>query len=88
GSSVVPKEMFKDVWKRIALAFKDYNNVYGFDIMSEPHNMWGFSWPNSAQAAIDGIREINKSVNIIVGGENYSDPSGWPIVNDALRFLR
>ncbi|MBN8837053.1 MAG: cellulase family glycosylhydrolase [Sphingobacteriia bacterium] len=87
GSSIVPKETFKDVWKKIAFTFKEYTNIYGFDIMSEPHNMWGFSWATSAQAAIEGIREINKTANIIVGGENYSDPSSWPIINDALRFL-
>jgi endoglucanase len=87
GSSIVPKEVYKDVWKKIAIAFKNYSNIYAFDIMSEPHNMWGFSWPNSVQAVIDGIREINKEVTIIVGGDNYSDPSNWPVLNDALKYL-
>ena len=87
GSKELPNYYYYDVWKKIAFTFKEYTNIYGFDIMSEPHNMWGFSWATSAQAAIEGIREINKTANIIVGGENYSDPSSWPIINDALRFL-
>lgn len=88
GSNTVPVASFRDVWTKIAAALKSYENIYALDIMNEPNNMMGFSWFNAAQEAINGIREVNKGVYVMVEGESYSNAANWGFVNDGLKNLR
>jgi endoglucanase len=88
GSPQVTREQYKDVWKKIATAFKSFNNIYGYNLMAEPHDMRGFDWFTTAQQAINGIRTVDKRTNIIVEGENYSCSQEWLQYNDNLRNLK
>ena len=87
GSPQVSRWHYRDVWKKIAEAFKMNENIYGYAIMSEPHDMWNYSWTLSAQQAITAIREVDRKTNIIVGGDNYSCSEEWGVYNDDLKIL-
>jgi Cellulase (glycosyl hydrolase family 5) len=58
GSASVPISAYKDLWVRLAEAWKGHLAVAGYDIMSEPHNLPGGvpTWEKASQAAVDGIR--------------------------------
>ncbi len=88
GTARLSNKDFKDVWQKIAAALTGYNNIYGYDIMNEPRNIFGRHWRKAAQAAIDGIREADMNVNIIVDGENSSFTYDWQKDNNKLRKLK
>ncbi len=88
GSPEVPVLAFRDVWKKIAFALRGFENIYALDIMNEPHDMGQYSWFNAAQEAINGIREVNKNIYVMVEGENYSNAPTWADNNDALKNLK
>jgi len=88
GSPQVPVKAFKDVWKKLAQELKPFNNIYGLDIMNEPHDMGNYSWFDIAQETINTIRQVNKDVAIMVEGESYSNAVNWPIFNDRLKYLK
>jgi endoglucanase len=87
GSPQVTRANYKDVWRKLAIALKDRNNIFAFSIMSEPNHMGSYSWFESAQQAINGIREVDNSKSIIVDGDNYSGPETWVQYNDQLKYL-
>jgi endoglucanase len=87
GSNQVPVKAFKDVWKKLALELKGFHNIYGLDIMNEPHDMGAFSWPTIAQETINTIRQVNKDVVIMIEGESYSNAVTWSTYNDRLKNL-
>jgi endoglucanase len=87
GTSRLDFDNYKDVWKKIATALVNYN-VYGYDIMNEPRNIFGKKWFKAAQHAIDGIREVDNNVYIIVDGENSSNSYDWKHDNNKLRKLK
>ena len=33
---ILTKEHLADLWKKIATEFKDYKNIWGYDLMNEP----------------------------------------------------
>lgn len=88
GTPTVSAEHFKDVWKKLATTFSHKKNIQAYGIMAEPNNMQGYSWFNAAQYAINGIREADWHTNILVDGENFSNPFTWVKYNDNLKFLR
>ncbi len=87
GSVTVTRDMFADVWQKIALAFNSKTNIYGFDLMNQPQGLGNYTWPIAAQQAIDAIRQVNKKVNIIVEGENSGLTECWPTCNDPMKNL-
>lgn len=87
GTSKLNFDNFKDVWKKIATALNSYN-VYGYDIMNEPRNIFGKKWFKAAQHAIDGIREADNNAYIIIDGENSSNSYDWKFDNHKLRNLK
>ena len=88
GSPQVPVSAFKDFWKKMTIALNGIDNIYALDIMNEPHDMGQYSWFSAAQEAINGIREVNKDVYIMVEGESYSNAATWTKYNDGLKFLK
>lgn len=88
GSPYVTRADYNDVWKRLAKEFKGFKNIYGFDIMNEPHHMGAYSWSETAQQVIMAIRSVDARNAIIVPGENYSNPDTWVKYNDGLRKLK
>ena len=87
GSPQVSRANYKDVWRKLATALKNRTNIYAFSIMSEPNHMQSYSWAESAQQAIMGIREVDRNHSIIVDGDNYSGPETWVEYNDQLKYL-
>ena len=77
GSSDVPKEAFRDLWKKIAVLLKYQPSLYAYGLMNEPHYLKG-RWPIIAQVAVDGIREVDSNHYIYVAGSNWSGASSWP----------
>lgn len=88
GSPTVAAWHFKDVWKKLASTFGHKINIQAYGIMAEPNNMQNYSWYNAAQHAINGIREVDWRTNILVDGENYSNPFTWVQYNDNLKYLQ
>ena len=88
GSYTVSRNDFSDVWNRLANAFSGYQNMYGFEIMTEPHEMQGFDWFTTAQEAINSIREADRRNTIIISGENYAASESWFDYSDQLKNLK
>ena len=72
GSASVPVGAFRDLWVRLAEAWKDHPAVVGYDIMNEPHSLPGGvrTWETVSQAAVDGIRTTDATTRIWVCGYN------------------
>lgn len=87
GSKQLPSKTLADVWKKLAIAFNAYENIYGFQIMNEPHDMFEMSWFKIAQEAINGIRSVDKKHTIFVSGSEFSNSIDWKINNDQLKSL-
>lgn len=86
GSQELPAQAFSDVWKKIADALRKYGALDGYGLMNEPYDTKG-SWPQVAQAGIDGIRGADRSHHIYVSVENSGDSRIWgsnflPFVKD------
>lgn len=88
GSNTVSRNDFADVWNRLVNAFSGSQNLYGFELMTEPHEMQGFDWFTTAQQAINSIRDADKRNNIIVDGENYAAAESWYQYSDILKNLK
>lgn len=88
GSYSVSRADYADVWNRLVNAFSGYQNIYGFEIMTEPHEMQGFDWFTTAQQAINSIREADKRNHIIIAGENYAAAESWKEYSDNLKNLK
>lgn len=87
GDNFVTRNQFTDFWMKMARALKDQKNIYGFEIMSEPHDMGQFDWFTTAQEAINGIRKIDFNTSIIISGDNYANAENWGQYSDQLKNL-
>ena len=80
-------ENFVDVWIKLANEFKGYSNIYGYDIMNEPHGLGTVSWFKVSQAVIDGIRSVDDHTPIIIEGNSFASSARWPKSSDSLKYL-
>lgn len=87
GGSVVTAEHLKDFWVKMAKVMHSKQNIFGFAIMIEPHDMGIYSWAKTAQIVISGIREVDIKTSILVDGDNYSNAEKWVLYNDDLKNL-
>ena len=78
---------FVDVWTKLANELKGFTNIWGYDIMNEPHDMGTVSWFKIAQAAIDGIRSVDTNTPIVVEGGNWASSYSWKSSSDSLKYL-
>ncbi|PPU85684.1 cellulase [Xanthomonas populi] len=76
GSSRVPISTFTDLWRRLAIAFKNDNAVI-FGLMNEPYDINPQSWATAAQASIDTIRKTGANNLILVPGALWSGAHSW-----------
>ncbi|WP_455497256.1 cellulase family glycosylhydrolase [Coprobacter sp.] len=84
GEGVVTQEHMADVWKKLAAEFKDYKNIWGYDIQNEPYGLGTDVWKNAAQAIINAIREVDTETAIVIEGESYASSSTWPTTSGKL----
>lgn len=88
ASSRLSKEHLADLWVKLATEFKNFTNIWGYDIMNEPYSMSAqMPWFNIAQAAIDAIRTVDTDTPIIVSGDSFSSSLNWVQFSDNLRNL-
>lgn len=88
GNSRCTINNFCDVWKKLAKEFKDYKNIWGYDIMNEPNAMLKTTpWVNIAQACIDAIRTVDTQTTIVVSGDEFSSAKRWKECSDNLKTL-
>lgn len=88
GSRTCSSAHFCDLWKRLAKEFMGYTNIWGYDIMNEPHDMLKSSpWDKLAQECIDAIREVDKQTPIVVEGNEYASSSKWTNLSQDLKDL-
>ena len=80
-------EHFADGWKRIAAEFKDFKNIWGYDLMNEPVSIDINTLKNNYQTAINAIREVDTNAYIVVEGKNYAGSQGWATSSDLLKQL-
>jgi Ca2+-binding RTX toxin-like protein len=72
---------FADFWKKMAIEFKDYPAVVGYDLMNEPNKMPGGAWKGAAQAATNAIRTVDMDTIIYIEGEGWSAAHTWQTYN-------
>lgn len=77
GSPEVPRAAFQDAWARIAAHVKDRDCLWAYGIMNEPYGMGAYTWKDSAQYAVDGIRSSDTGRTILVPGDQYSGAHWW-----------
>jgi hypothetical protein bacD2_14123 len=87
-SPQLTKEHLADVWIKLACEFKDYKNIWGYDIMNEPYAMeQSAPWFDMAQATINAIRTVDRKTPIIISGDSFSSALLWVQYSDNLRNL-
>ncbi|MFM7022091.1 MAG: cellulase family glycosylhydrolase [Flavobacteriales bacterium] len=87
GSASVSVANIKDCWTRLAEALKTKTNIFGYDIMNEPHDMGSTSWFSIAQEIINGIRSTDTTTTIIVSGDSWSSAVRWMQYSNNLKNL-
>ncbi len=99
GSAELPATAFLDVWKKLALHYKDVPTVWAYDLINEPYrdNDWV---PLHAQQTIYAIRSVDMKKVIIAmpqvenaegytaGFAGYSDPGNNIWYEDHVYFDR
>lgn len=69
---------FADFWQKMAVQFKDFSSLVGYDLMNEPHDMPAPGvWKAAAQAATDAIRTVDMNNIIYVEGDGWSSAHTW-----------
>ncbi|OQP83278.1 cellulase [Xanthomonas phaseoli pv. syngonii LMG 9055] len=76
GTSDVPAGALADLWRRLALEFKDDKAVM-FGLMNEPNNISASEWAGAAQGAINAIRKTGAKNLILVPGTAYTGAHSW-----------
>ncbi|QBH05574.1 glycoside hydrolase family 5 protein [Xanthomonas oryzae] len=76
GSTKVPIRTFNDLWRRLAIAFKNDKAVI-FGLMNEPHDIEPQAWATAAQASIDTIRKTGATNLILVPGALWTGAHSW-----------
>lgn len=69
-------ERFAKMWGAIANEFKDYKNIWGYDLQNEP-KVSAQVLLEAYQAAIDEIRKVDTNAQIIVEGTNWASAYEW-----------
>ena len=69
-------EKFGKMWGAIANEFKDYTNIWGYDLQNEP-KVTAQVLVEAYQAAINEIRKVDQNAQIIVEGTNWASAYEW-----------
>lgn len=87
GGPEVSNDAFADLWRQLAIAFKDNPRVW-FGLMNEPNNMPTEQWLGAANAAVAAIRKTGAKQLILVPGNSWSGAHSWVKNNDMLLQIR
>ena len=88
GSENVKISDIKDVWSKLAIEFKDSQNIWGYGVMNEPHDMLNTAtWFNISQEIINGIRLHDQKTAIVIAGDGWSSAEHWVSASGNLKNL-
>jgi endoglucanase len=88
GEAGLTADHLCDVWMKLALEFKAFSNIWGYDIMNEPYDMASpTQWKDIAQAVIYRIRTVDTRTPVVVSGDRYSSSYHWVQYSDNLKDL-
>lgn len=82
GSDALPWMSVYDVWRKLALQIKDKPALYAYGLMNEPNDPLK-RWHRAAQAALNGLRSVDRDRPVYVSGEWFSGTENWAKVNPA-----
>jgi len=89
NNGLITAAQVADAWKKIALEFKNYKNIWGYGLMNEPYDMPSkTAWFDIAQVMINTIRTVDKETPILVGGDFWSSAGRWQEMSDHLKDLK
>lgn len=80
GSDALPWMSVYDVWRKLAIQIKDKPALYAYGLMNEPNDPLK-RWHRAAQAALNGLRSVDRDRPVYVSGEWYSGAQNWANVN-------
>jgi len=68
-----------DVWIKLASALKNYQSLYGYELMNEPHDLPGGSdsWVKIAQTVTYAIRTVDTRSTIFIPGYSWQNAQNW-----------
>jgi endoglucanase len=72
GKVPVSRDHFADLWRRLAVAFRNEPTVAAYGLMNEPHEMGRSDWKAISQAAVDAIRKVKDKHRLLVCGDGWS----------------
>lgn len=75
--------MLSDVWTKLALQFRNFPGLYGYELMNEPHDLPGGSnsWAKIAQDVTLAIRIVDHKSAILIPGYNWQNAQNWSTNN-------
>jgi len=80
GSAQVPSSAFVDLWGKLAAHFAGRPGLYGYDLMNEPRES---SWPQDAQAALNVIRQSDRTSAVVVEAYVGCNPPSFTVADPA-----
>lgn len=76
GSSGTSNASFADFWGKMAAHYAPSPNVI-FGLMNQPHDQTAAQWATSAQSAVNAIRSVGATQEILTPGTSYDGASTW-----------
>jgi len=80
GSTQIPSSAFVDLWGKLAAHFAGRPGLYGYDLMNEPRES---SWPQDAQAALNAIRQSDRTSAVVVEAYVGCNPPSFTVADPA-----
>ncbi len=87
GTSPVTYADYQQVWQLLATHFAGEPGIYGYDIMSEPHDDNGTWVTTTAQDGVNGVRQGDTTHYVIVDGDSYAGAQAWMANNQNLNVI-
>jgi endoglucanase len=88
GQVPVSRDDFADLWRRLALEFRNEPGVGAYGLMNEPHHMGRSDWKQISQHAVDAIRLVDKQKQIVVAGDRWSSAEEFVAANGREAWIR
>jgi endoglucanase len=77
GTPEVPRSAYQDLWEKLAAHFEHRDCLWAYGIMNEPYGVGAYTWKDTAQYAVDGIRLHDTRHAILIPGDVYSSARLW-----------
>jgi endoglucanase len=88
GATLVSRDHFADLWRRLAKRFRDEPAVCAFGLMNEPHDLGKSDWKVISQAAVDAVRGEGDKRLILVAGDDWSSAHTFARANGLRAWIK